>query len=130
MRRRCAPGNSSRTPPILLPGSPEPCGAKTVAFIYTLSIFKKRQRPSGSCLRFFYEYVPLAGMGHFIHTYPAATAIRCPPLRGEPAPVAVEGDIDCFTGAVWSSLNQDNKVSLFVRFIDLDTGKTEDKNPQ
>ena len=93
-------------------------------FTYTLSVLKSNGGRPESCLRFFYEYAPLAGVGHFIHTY-QQDGDPLPSFEGEPAPVAVEGDIDCFTGAVWSSLDPDNKVSLFTRFIDLDTGAEE-----
>ena len=75
--------------------------------------------------RYFFEYEnPKAGQGHFIHTY------RCdgnpiPSYEGEPTPVIIEGDIDAFTAQVWDNLNEDNKVSLFTRFIDLESGETQ-----
>ena len=63
-------------------------------------------------------------MGHFIHTY-KCDGNPIPSYEGEPTPVEIQGDIDQFTAALWENLNQDNKVSLFVRFIDLSTGKQE-----
>lgn len=94
---------------------------------YKLSILKSADGNGGSCRRYFYEYPqPVAGEGHFLHTY------RCdgspiPSFAGEPEHVRLMGDIDTFTRMVWNSLNEDNKVSLFVRYIDLATGKTQDR---
>ena len=92
---------------------------------YKLSILNSNAGNPDSVQRFFYEYAePLAGEGHFIHTY------RCdgspiPSFEGDPTAVKIEGDIDSFTELVWNSLNEDNKVSLFTRFISLTTGETE-----
>ena len=96
-------------------------------FSYKMSILKSNRGQEASALRFFYEYAqPAAGEGHFIHTY------RCdgnpiPSFEGEPTPVTIEGDIDTFTRCVWEALNEDNKVSLYVRFIDLSNGTYEDR---
>ena len=92
---------------------------------YTLSILKRANGNPDSTCRYFFDYQsPLAGEGHFIHTY------RCdgnpiPSFEGEPKKIAVNGDIDAFTESVWNSLNADNKVSLFTRYIDLTTGETQ-----
>lgn len=92
---------------------------------YTLSILKSADGNPNAVCRYFFDYQsPLAGQGHFIHTY------RCdgnpiPSFKGEPKKVAIEGDIDAFTEAIWTSLNADNKVSLFTRYIDLATGDTQ-----
>lgn len=92
---------------------------------YTLSILKSADGNPNAVCRYFFDYQsPLAGQGHFIHTY------RCdgnpiPSFEGEPKKVAIEGDIDAFTEAIWTSLNADNKVSLFTRYIDLATGDTQ-----
>lgn len=92
---------------------------------YKLSILKSDNGDETSVQRFFYDYCqPKAGVGHFIHTY------RCdgspiPSFEGEPEKVALTGDIDAFTKNVWNSLNADNKVSLFVRYINLETGKSD-----
>ena len=78
-----------------------------------------------SCSRFTYAYEkPLSGEGRFIHTY-MNDGNPLPSFEGEPKRIAIEGDIDSFTKNVWESLNEDNKVSLFVRFIDIETGKYE-----
>ena len=90
---------------------------------YTLSILKSANGNPDSTCRYFFDYQsPLAGEGHFIHTY------RCdgnpiPSFEGEPKKIAVNGDIDAFTESVWNSLNADNKVSLAVRYIDLPSGQ-------
>ncbi len=92
---------------------------------YSLSILKSAQGNPGSCNRFTYTYDrPLAGEGHFIHTY-MHDGTPLPSFEGEPKLVEIGDDIDVFTEAVWKSLNEDNKVSLFVRFIDIATGKYE-----
>ncbi len=94
---------------------------------YKLSILKSNEGNPDSAERFFFEYdEPAAGEGRFIHTY------RCdgdpiPSFAGEPERVALSGDIDAFTETVWSNLDADNKVSLFVRYIDLASGKTQDR---
>ena len=94
-------------------------------FRYQLSILKSANGNPDSVQRFFYEYMePVAGEGHFIHTY------RCdgnpiPSFEGEPACVGIDGGIDAFTDAVWNALNPDNKVSLFVRYIDVEAGTCE-----
>lgn len=90
---------------------------------YVLSILKSNMgKPQ--CLRFFFEYPAVAGMGHFIHTY-KCDGDPIPSFEGEPVPVKINGDIDSFTDMIWNSLNEDNKVSLFTRFIDLETGSEE-----
>lgn len=92
---------------------------------YKLSILKSDNGDETSVQRFFYDYCqPKAGVGHFIHTY------RCdgspiPSFEGEPEKVALAGDIDTLTENLWNSLNADNKVSLFVRYIHLETGKAD-----
>ena len=94
-------------------------------FSYQLSILKSANGNPDSVQRFFFDYAqPESGVGRFIHTY------RCdgspiPSFEGEPTPVTIEGDLEAFTSSVWESLNEDNKVSLFTRFIDLETGSCE-----
>ena len=89
---------------------------------YKLSILKSAGGNPDSCQRFTFDYAqPLAGQGHFIHTY------RCdgnpiPSFEGEPETAALSGDLDAFGDLVWENLNEDNKVSLFVRYIDLRDG--------
>ena len=67
-----------------------------------------------------FEYPGQAGVGHFLHTY-VTDGSPIPTFQGEPERVAITGDIDAFTTAVWENLNPDNKISLFVRFTDLET---------
>uniref|UniRef100_UPI003FF0C46C IMP cyclohydrolase n=1 Tax=Candidatus Fimivicinus sp. TaxID=3056640 RepID=UPI003FF0C46C len=92
---------------------------------YRLSILKSANGNADSVQRFFYEYPqPVAGEGHFIHTY-LGDGDPVPSFEGEPENVMIEGDIDSFTKLVWDHLNEANKVSLFVRFIDLTDGSEE-----
>ena len=91
--------------------------------LYRLSILKSAEGDPSSTRRFFFDYeAPKAGQGHLIHTY-AGDGDTQPSVEGEPVPVAVEGDLETFSWTVWESLNTDNKVSLFTRFIDLETGE-------
>lgn len=92
---------------------------------YALSILKSDGGDPSCCVRNTFTYEnPKAGEGRFIHTY-MRDGNPLPSFEGEPKKVAIEEDIDSFTEKVWTSLNQDNKVSLFVRFIDIKTGKYE-----
>lgn len=94
---------------------------------YKLSILKSDNGNADSALRFFYEYVePVCGEGHFIHTY-KCDGDPVPSFEGEPKCVALGNDIDELTKSIWESLNSDNKVSLFVRFINLETKQTENR---
>ncbi len=96
-------------------------------FSYKLSILKSNCGREKSALRFFYEYAqPVAGEGHFIHTY-KCDGNPIPSFEGEPTLVNIEGDIDTFTNNIWNALNEDNKVSLYTRFTDLATGEFEDR---
>ena len=96
-------------------------------FSYKMSILKSNEGRESSVLRFFYEYAqPVAGEGHFIHTY-QCDGNPIPSFAGEPTLVDIKGDIDTFTDNVWSALNEVNKVSLYTRFIDLATGDFEDR---
>lgn len=96
-------------------------------FSYKMSILKSNCGRENSALRFFYECAqPVAGEGHFIHTY-KCDGNPIPSFEGEPTLINLEGDIDEFTNNVWNSLNEDNKVSLYTRFIDLSTGEFEDR---
>ena len=92
---------------------------------YQMSILKSDDGCGDRCNRYTYAYEnPEAGVGHFIHTY-MGDGNPLPSYEGEPTKVDINGDIDYFTNLVWENLNADNKVSLFVRFIDLETGKYE-----
>lgn len=91
---------------------------------YRMSILKSMDGDPSVCLRQFFDYAPKAGVGHFIHTY-SGDGNPLPSFAGEPEVVGIEGDIESFTETVWTSLNEENKVSLFVRFIDRETGETQ-----
>jgi IMP cyclohydrolase len=95
------------------------------SYDYALSILKSNNGDPSSCQRFTYSYEnPKAGQGHFIHTY-QHDGNPLPTFAGEPVAVEIPDEIDAFTDLVWNSLNQDNKVSLFVRFIDIASGSYE-----
>ena len=94
-------------------------------FEYTMSILKSNMGDANSCNRYTFDYSnPLAGQGRFIHTY-MNDGNPLPSFEGEPTPVVISGDIDEFTNMIWTNLNEENKVSLFVRYIDIATGKYE-----
>ena len=92
---------------------------------YAMSILKSDNGCPDSCQRFTFAYNnPAAGEGHFIHTY-KCDGTPLPSFEGEPKRIAVTDDIDGFTNLLWESLNEDNKVSLFVRYIDIAAGTYE-----
>lgn len=92
---------------------------------YAMSILKSDQGDPSSCNHYTFAYEnPKAGEGRFIHTY-MGDGNPLPSFEGEPTLVALEGDIDSFTKTVWENLNEENKVSLFVRYIEIATGKYE-----
>ncbi|MEG1848020.1 MAG: IMP cyclohydrolase [Lachnospiraceae bacterium] len=92
---------------------------------YAMSILKSNHGNPDACNRYTFAYEnPLAGEGHFIHTY-VGDGTPLPSFEGEPKLVTMAGDIDTFTQLLWKSLNADNKVSLFVRYINIETGKYE-----
>lgn len=94
---------------------------------YAMSILKSNNGNPEACNRYTFAYEnPVAGEGHFIHTY-MHDGNPLPSFEGEPKLVEIDGDIDQFTDMVWNNLNQDNKVSVFVRFIDIETGEYETK---
>jgi len=89
---------------------------------YKLSILKSENGNPDSVQRFFFEYdSPVNGVGHFVHTYEGYGS-PLPSFEVEPTLVLISGDITQFTNTVWNSLNTDNKVSLFTRFINIKTG--------
>ncbi|MBD5492089.1 MAG: inosine monophosphate cyclohydrolase [Lachnospiraceae bacterium] len=92
---------------------------------YAMSILKSADGDPDSCHRFTFAYQnPKAGEGHFIHTY-MGDGNPLPSFEGEPKKVEIEGDIDSFGQMLWENLNEENKVSLFVRYIEIATGKYE-----
>lgn len=95
------------------------------SYNYAMSILKSNNGDPSSCNRFTFAYNnPKAGEGRFIHTY-MGDGNPLPSFEGEPTLVDISGDIDAFTELVWNNLNEENKVSLFVRYIDIETGKYE-----
>lgn len=97
------------------------------AMNYALSILKSADGNPDSVHRFTFGYEnPVNGEGHFIHTY-MGDGNPLPSFEGEPEKITVENDIDVFTEMLWDNLNEDNKVSLFVRYIDLESGSTTDR---
>ncbi len=94
-------------------------------FNYAMSILKSNNGNPAACNRYTFAYSdPVAGEGHFIHTY-MSDGDPLPSFEGEPEWIDIEGNIDEFTDMLWNNLNEDNKVSLFVRYIDINTGVTE-----
>ena len=94
-------------------------------FNYAMSILKSANGNPDSCQRYTFSFSnPIAGEGRFIHTY-MGDGNPLPSFEGEPKLVGISGDIDSFTEMLWTNLNADNKVSLFVRFVELESGKAE-----
>ena len=93
---------------------------------YKLSILKSADAEGSGCVRQTFEYPPLPGIGHFLHTY-VTDGNPIPTFQGEPERVAIRGDIDAFTAELWENLNPQNKISLFVRFTDLETRAFEQR---
>jgi len=108
--------------------TPRISGAMNVAngsYDFCMSILKSNNGDPDCCNRYTYTYDnPKAGEGRFIHTY-MHDGNPLPSFEGEPKVVAIEGTIDSFTEMLWNSLNEENKVSLFVRYIEIETGKYE-----
>lgn len=95
-------------------------------FKYQMSILKSADEKGSACNRYFYEYAPLNGLGHFIHTY-VCDGNPIPTFQGEPERVKILNDIDEFTKTIWENLNEQNKISLYVRYTDLATGNVENR---
>ena len=93
-------------------------------FSYKMSILKSLDENGSDCARFTFSYPSKAGLGHFIHTY-VCDCIPIPTFQGEPERVFIPDDIDEFTNSLWNSLDEDNKISLYVSYVDSET-KSED----
>ena len=93
---------------------------------YKMSILKSADPEGSACARIFFEYPAIKGQGRFLHTY-VCDGNPIPTFTGEPERVAISGDIDEFTAMLWDSLNQDNKISLFVRYTNIKTGETQQR---
>lgn len=95
-------------------------------FSYQMSILKSIDAEGSDCARYTYSYPAKAGLGHFIHTY-ICDGSPIPTFCGEPERVAIASDIDEFSEKLWNALDENNKISLYVRFVDLATGKEENR---
>ncbi len=95
-------------------------------FTYQMSILKSIDSQGSDCARYGFSYPSKAGLGHFIHTY-VCDGNPIPTFQGEPERVAIENDIDAFTNKIWNSLDENNKISLYVRFINLENGEVENR---
>ncbi len=95
-------------------------------FSYRMSILKSADPEGTACNRFSFEYSPIAGLGHFIHTYDH-DGNPIPTFSGEPERVQMNDDIDAFTKEIWENLNEQNKISLYVRYTNLETGEVTNR---
>ena len=93
---------------------------------YKMSILKAADAEGSACARFFYEYPAIAGLGHFLHTY-VTDGNPIPTFQGEPERVSIPADIDALKDMIWENLDENNKISLFVRYTDLETGEYEQR---
>jgi len=95
-------------------------------FSYKMSILKSADAIGSACNRYGFHYTALAGLGHFIHTY-VCDGNPIPTFQGEPERVFIPNCIDEFTNTIWNALDSDNKISLYVRYTDLETGAVENR---
>ena len=95
-------------------------------FTYEMSILKSADSEGTACNRYTFSYPALPGLGHFIHTY-VCDGNPIPTFQGEPERVAMCDDIDTFTKKLWNALDDNNKISLYVRYTDLATGAVENR---
>ena len=91
-----------------------------------MSILKADDPEGTACARYFYEYPGQPGQGYYIHTY-VRDGHPLPPFEGEPERVTIPQNMEAFTAELWENLNEDNKISLFVRYTDLATGEYEQR---
>ena len=95
-------------------------------FSYKMSILKSADAQGSECNRYTFSYKALSGLGHFIHTY-NHDGNPIPTFTGEPERVEIPNDIDEFTTNIWENLNEDNKISIYVRYINLKDGSVENR---
>ena len=93
---------------------------------YEMSILKSVDAAGSDCARYTFAYPSVAGLGHFIHTY-VGDGNPLPTFQGEPERVTVADDIDSWTASIWNALNEDNKISLYVRYTNLADGSVESR---
>lgn len=96
------------------------------SFTYEMSILKSIDADGSECARYTFAYPSVKGLGHFIHTY-VCDGNPIPTYQGEPERVAIPNDIDAFTETLWNSLDENNKISLYVRYTDLETGEATNR---
>ena len=94
---------------------------------YKMSILKSADAQGSACARFFWEYPALPGLGHFLHTYICDGNPVIPTFQGEPERVSIPQNIDAFAEELWENLDENNKISLFVRYTDLKTGAIQQR---
>ena len=94
-------------------------------FNYEMRILKSIDENGSECCRYTYSYPSVAGLGHFIHTY-NCNGDPLPTFTGEPHRISIKNNIEEFANEIWESLNADNKISLYVRYSDIETGKYTD----
>ena len=95
-------------------------------FSYQMSILKSADAAGSACCRYTFDYPALPGLGHFIHTY-VTDGDPIPSFQGEPERVSIPDSIDEFADRLWAGLDEDNKISLYVRYVDLATGGYEER---
>ncbi len=93
-------------------------------YSYEMSILKCADGKGKKCARYFFEYEPVSGTGHFLHTY-EKDGNPLPSFEGEPERVLIPNDVNAFAQEIWENLNGDNKISLYCRAIELKTGREE-----
>ena len=89
-----------------------------------MSILKSADEEGSACNRYTFDYEPIAGLGHFLHTY-VTDGNPLPTFEGEPERVRIPDDLKAFAEEIWSNLDKDNKISLYCRSVDLKSGETE-----
>ena len=94
---------------------------------YKMNTLKAADPEGTACARFTWEYPAIAGLGHFLHTYVCDGNPVIPTFQGEPERVSIPADIDVFTDELWTNLDENNKISLFVRYTDLATREVEQR---
>lgn len=95
-------------------------------FGYKMNILKSADREGTACNRYTYSYEAVNGLGHFLHTY-VQDGNPLPTFVGEPERVEIPDSIEEFTEEIWGSLNEENKISLYVRYVDLASGEFESR---
>jgi len=96
------------------------------SFCYEMSILKSADAQGSACTRQLFKYPALPGVGHFLHTY-VTDGNPIPTFQGEPERVEIPNDIDAFTQEIWNNLDENNRISLYVRYVDLETGAEDNR---